>query len=70
MTMKAQMAIGFGMGLLMGLFAGVIFALLFTPTKGEDLRAQLSDQWTVQKEKLTAGLGKDTGQGTEPVPEG
>lgn len=68
--MKAQTAVGFGMGLLMGLFAGVMFALLFAPTKGEELRGQLGEQWAVQRDKLTTGLGKAIGQGAGQVPEG
>ena len=67
--MTAQTAAAFAIGLLMGMFAGVMFALLFAPAKGEELRGQLGEQWAVQRDKLTACLGKGSGQGTEPVPE-
>ena len=39
--MKAQAAAGSGIGLRMGLFAGTMFALVFAPTKREELRAHV-----------------------------
>ncbi len=39
-----------------GLFVGAVFALLFAPSSGEELRAQLREQATAEYERAQAEL--------------
>lgn len=51
----------------LGLIVGAVAALLFAPSSGEELRAQIKSEAEVRLEKLNAELEKSLGEVREAV---
>lgn len=51
-------SISFGIGILLGVIGGVVGALLYTPKKGEEMRAELKETVVDLAEKYTPEVRK------------